>query len=294
MLNVIYHMKPVWLNKKISLRDCAELKTLLKTLRVNTVCQEAHCPNIGECFAKRQATFIILGSICTRGCLFCAVTKGVPLALDPEEPQRITEAVKKLDLTHVVLTSVTRDDLPDGGVSVFVETINKLRELEKKIMIETLIPDFQADEKALSLLVSAGPDIIAHNLETVSRLYAEIRPTGAIYARTLDVLRKLKILAPEISLKSGLMLGLGETNSEILTALDDLRAVGCEFLSIGQYLAPSKSHIPVKEYLAPEKFAQYQNAAYARGFSYVKSAPYVRSSFAAGEYITNIKENANA
>ncbi len=282
-------MKPAWLNKKISLRECAEVKTLLKELRLNTVCEEALCPNMGECFNKRQATFIILGSICTRACLFCGVTKGVPLPIDTDEPGRIAQAVEKLGLTHLVLTSVTRDDLVDGGASAFAETVFFLRSENRKIMIETLIPDFNADAQALSVLVNAKPDIISHNLETVSRLYKEIRPTGASYDRSLEVLRILKNIAPNIPLKSGLMLGLGEKKEEILNAFDDLIKAGCSYLSIGQYLAPSLTHIPVKEYLAPEIFKKYEREAYQRGFRYVKSGPYVRSSYAAADYSAALK-----
>ncbi|MDD5096970.1 MAG: lipoyl synthase [Candidatus Omnitrophica bacterium] len=282
-------MKPPWLNKKISLRQCAEVKTLLKDLNLNTVCEEALCPNIGECFNKKQATFIILGSICTRACGFCAVTKGVPLPIDQDEPRRIAQAVKRLGLTHLVLTSVTRDDLADGGAAAFAETVLFLRTKNKNIMIETLIPDFKADSEALVVLANAKPDIIAHNLETVSRLYPEIRPTGASYHRSLEVLRLLKDIAPNIPLKSGFMLGLGEKEEEILNMFDDLIKAGCSYLSIGQYLAPSRQHIPVKEYLAPEIFKNYEAQAYQRGFKYVKSGPYVRSSYAAADYSAALK-----
>ncbi|MEI6831782.1 MAG: lipoyl synthase [Candidatus Omnitrophota bacterium] len=282
-------MKPAWLNKKISLRQCAEVKTLLKDLNLNTVCEEALCPNIGECFNKKQATFIILGSICTRACGFCAVTKGVPLPIDTDEPRRIAQAVKKLGLTHLVLTSVTRDDLVDGGAAAFAGTISYIRSKNKTIMIETLIPDFKADREALAVLVNAKPDIIAHNLETISRLYPEIRPTGASYHRSLEVLQILKNIAPNIPLKSGFMLGLGEQKEEVLNILDDLIKAGCSYLSIGQYLAPSRQHTPVKEYLAPEIFKKYEVEAYQRGFKYVKSGPYVRSSYAAADYSAALK-----
>jgi len=277
-------MKPAWLNKKISLADCVEVKTLLSSMHINTVCQEALCPNMGECFAKRQATFIILGSICTRGCRFCGVAKGQPLPLDPDEPKRIAEAVKKLGLRHVVITSVTRDDLIDGGAQAFAETVSTLRRLDKKLTIETLIPDFGANEVSLRLLVSAGPDIIAHNIETVPRLYAEVRPGGSSYKRSLEVLHILKKIAPGIRLKSGIMLGLGEKEEEVYAVFDNLLETGCSFLSIGQYLPPSNSHIPVREYLNPDVFQKYKDEALARGFLYVKSAPYVRSSYSAADY----------
>ena len=285
-------MKPAWLNKKISLRDCTEVKTLLKDLRLNTVCEEAMCPNMGECFSRRQATFIILGAICTRACRFCGVTKGQPFAPDADEPRRIVEAVQKLGLTHVVITSVTRDDLADGGAAVFAETIFRLRKIDRDISIETLIPDFNADEKSLHVLADANPDIIAHNMETVPSLYKEIRPTGASYDRSLEVLRRLKNIAPMICLKSGLMLGLGEEKEEVLVVFDDLVAAGCQFLSIGQYLAPSNNHFSVQKYLTPEVFEEYKEAALKRGFIYVKSDPYVRSSYAASDY--TLKEKINA
>jgi lipoic acid synthetase len=277
-------MKPAWLNKKISLADCVELKSILKGLRINTVCQEALCPNIGECFAKRQATFIILGSICTRGCRFCAVNKGLPLPLDYDEPMRVAEAVKRIGLKHVVITSVTRDDLSDGGVSVFIETIRSLRSLDKDIVIETLIPDFKADDNSLRPLLTAQPDIIAHNMETVERLYKEIRPGGSDYKRSLDVLRKLNQAACGILLKSGIMVGLGEEEGEVYQVFDDLLSVGCSLLSIGQYLSPSKEHFPVREYIKPEVFQRYKEEALSRGFRYVKSGPYVRSSYLAADY----------
>lgn len=285
-------MKPEWLNKKISLRDCAEVKTLLKDLGLHTVCEEAMCPNMGECFSRRQATFIILGAICTRACRFCAVAKGQPLAPDPDEPRRIAEAVQEMGLTQVVITSVTRDDLIDGGAAAFAETISNLRRVNQQLKIETLIPDFNANEKSLHVLAGANPDIIAHNMETVPRLYKQIRPTGASYSRSLEVLRRLKDIAPKITLKSGLMLGLGEEEEEVLTVFDDLVAAGCQFLSIGQYLAPSVNHFPVQKYLEPEVFEGYKELALNRGFDYVKSGPYVRSSYAASDY--SLREKINA
>jgi len=280
-------MKPAWLNKKISLRDCADVKTLLKGLRLNTVCEEALCPNMGECFARRQVTFIILGTVCTRSCRFCGVAKGLPLPPDADEPRRIAQAVEALGLTYVVITSVTRDDLPDGGGAAFAETIRSLRRISREIMIETLIPDFNVNEESLRIVADAQPDVIAHNIETVARLYKKVRPGGASYAGSLEVLRKLKKLAPNIPLKSGLMLGLEETRQEVYAVFDDLVKAGCSYLSIGQYLAPSNNHVSVKEYISPEIFDQYKEEAIARGFRYVKSAPYVRSSYLAAEYQDN-------
>lgn len=277
--------KPAWLNKKISLRDCADVKTLLKSLRLNTVCEEALCPNIGECFARRQATFMLLGAICTRGCRFCGVAKGSPLSLDADEPRRIAQAVRDLSLTHVVITSVTRDDLVDGGASAFAGTLRSLRSIGRPITVETLIPDFNAEEKSLRVIADAKPDIIAHNVETVPRLYAQVRQ-GSSYERSLRALRIIKNIAPEITLKSGLMLGLGEKKDEVYSVFDDLVAAGCSFLSIGQYLAPSNKHAAVSQYVEPDIFREYKNQALLRGFAYVKSAPYVRSSYAASDYNT--------
>jgi len=276
-------MKPAWLNKKISLKDCAYVKGILKRSGLNTVCEEAQCPNIGECFLKRQATFLILGDICTRGCAFCGVKRGMPMPLDLGEPKRIADCVIALGLKHLVITSVTRDDLPDGGAGVFSETINAVRRLAKDIKVEVLIPDFNADKDSLSLLIKARPDIIAHNLETVPRLYQEVRK-GASYERSLEVFQILKESAIGIPLKSGLMLGLGEKEEEVLAVFNDLIKVGCVYLSIGQYLAPSRSHFPVKEYLSPGTFESYREKALVAGFKFVKSAPYVRSSYMAHEY----------
>ena len=212
-------MKPAWLNKKISLRDCGQVKSLLKQLRLHTVCEEALCPNMGECFARRQATFIILGAICTRGCRFCGISKGKPLPVDFDEPRRIALAAQELRLTHVVITSVTRDDLSDGGAGVFAQTIRLLHNLDSHPAVEILIPDFNAQVRSLRVLVDAGPEIIAHNMETVPGLYQEVRPGGASYNRSLDVLRLLKNISPGACLKSGIMLGLGEKKMDVLTSI---------------------------------------------------------------------------
>ncbi|MFA4988650.1 MAG: lipoyl synthase [Candidatus Omnitrophota bacterium] len=276
--------KPEWLKKKISLGGCAQVKGMLKDLRLHTVCEEALCPNMGECFARRQASFLILGDICTRSCRFCGVKKGSPLPVDSGEPERLAEAVRRLGLSHVVITSVTRDDLPDGGAGVFAGTVSLLRAVSPGVCVETLIPDFNADECALRVLAAASPDIIAHNVETVPALYRKVRPNGALYARSLGLLRSLKKIAPHIPLKSGLMLGLGENKEEVLSVFDDLVSAGCSFLSIGQYLAPSGSHVPVSEYIHPDEFEEYGKEAMARGFVYVKSGPYVRSSYNASDY----------
>lgn len=276
-------MKPPWLNKKVSLRDCRELKEILNRRSLHTVCQEAQCPNIGECFAKRQATILILGNICTRGCAFCGVKRGIPLASDPDEPKRVADCVSELGLKHVVITSVTRDDLLDLGAVAFAETVKAIRKKNSNVRIEVLIPDFQANLGALKLLVDSKPDIIAHNVETVPQLYSKVRK-GASYERSLEVFSILKKFTLKTPLKSGLMLGLGETPEQVYNVFDDLVKVGCSYLSIGQYLAPSNSHFSVKEYIPPEVFEEYRQKALSAGFCFVKSAPYVRSSYLAHEY----------
>jgi lipoyl synthase len=277
--------RPSWLDKKISLKDCSQVKGLLRGLGLNTVCEEAACPNISECFAKCIATFMIMGRNCTRSCKFCNVKKGNPSLLDSSEPKRVALAVKRLKLRHVVVTSVTRDDLEDGGARHFADTIACIRKENTGTSIEVLIPDFNADIDAIKCIVDAAPDIINHNVETVPRLYSAIRPE-ANYRRSLDVLRIAKELSSgTIYTKSGIMLGLGEEEKEVLEVLSDLRKVGCDLLSIGQYLCPSKAHYPVKEYIRPEVFKFYKNKKDELGFKFIASAPYVRSSYQADEYI---------
>jgi len=258
------------------------MRHLLGDLRLNTVCQQAMCPNISECFACGQATFLILGKICTRQCSFCNVEKHVPLPIDMDEPSRIAEAVTHLKLAHVVITSPTRDDLPDGGASIYSATVSAIRSASPDTRIELLIPDFQADPGSLRCVIASHPDIIAHNVETVPRLY--LVRSGADYLRSLDVLRICGELAPEINTKSGIMLGMGEAVEEVARVMRDLRAVGCRYLSIGQYLAPSREHHPVQEYVRPEVFERLREAGIKLGFSHVESGPYVRSSYHAGEY----------
>lgn len=260
-------------------------RKLLNKNGLNTVCDEAMCPNRGECFGKQRAAFMLLGSICTRDCAFCAVEHGVPLAPDPQEPGKIAVAVKELSMSHVVLTSVTRDDLPDGGAEHFTQTITQIRKTSPKTAIEVLIPDFQGDSAALATIIAAKPDIINHNLETVPDLYQEIRPE-AIYKRSLDLLANVKTLDSNIYTKSGIMVGLGETNMQVIALMDDLRAVNCDFLTVGQYLQPSKHHHPVIEYIHPDIFDQYKQTALEKGFSYVASAPFVRSSYNAEESLS--------
>lgn len=275
--------KPSWLNKKINLGQLKELNRLFKDLKLNTVCSEASCPNISECFAKKTATFLILGDICTRNCQFCGVKKGLPKEINPAEPKNIASAVKELGLKHVVITSVTRDDLSDGGAEVFVDTIREIRKISA-VKIELLIPDFQLNKQSLKKIVDAKPEIIGHNLETVPGLYNRVREK-ADYRRSLELLRIIKILDETIHTKSGIMLGLGENEDEVVGVLKDLRKVGCKFLSVGQYLAPSKNHFPIVEYISPEKFDHYKKLAQELGFKYVASGPYVRSSYTAHKYL---------
>lgn len=280
-------MRPVWLNKKINLQACSQMKQLLKDLRVETVCEQAMCPNMGECFARNEATFLILGQYCTRECSFCNIEKGKPLALDLDEPKRVAEAVERLALKHVVITSVTRDDLVDGGAGIFKATILTIRQKMPKVKIEVLIPDFKLSLEALAIVARALPDIIAHNVETVPSLYKKVRQ-GSEYSRSLDVLRAVKKISPGVKTKSGIMLGLGEKEAEVLAVMRDLRLAECDFLSIGQYLAPSSRHYPVQEYISPEIFSFYKEKAEELGFLHVESAPYVRSSYSAGEYLLQI------
>ena len=274
--------KPEWLRKKVNPGDQNEMRQLLGELRLNTVCQQALCPNISECFACGQATFLILGKSCTRLCSFCNVEKTVPLLVDSDEPARIAEAVHRLNLSHVVITSPTRDDLPDGGAGLYAATVDAIRALSPATRIELLVPDFQGSVASLQSVIAACPDIIAQNVETVPRLY-QIR-NGADYGRSLEVLRVCTGLAPGIRTKSGIMLGMGEQEVEVLQVLHDLRSTGCAYLSIGQYLAPSRHHYPVQAYIPPERFEWLRVTALEMGFSHVESGPYVRSSYHAGKY----------
>ncbi len=275
--------KPEWLRKKVVAGEQTAMRALLSELQLNTVCQQALCPNISECFGCGQATFLILGRDCTRQCSFCNVEKGVqPLPPDPDEPRRVAEAVVRLRLTHVVITSPTRDDLPDGGAGQYAATVAAIRAASPATRVELLVPDFGGDMEALQTVLQAGPDILAHNLETVPRLY-EVRK-GADYARSLTVLQTAAELAPDIPVKSGLMLGLGETEQEVGAVMQDLRQVGCSYLSLGQYLAPSRRHQPVVAYIPPERFEALREQALALGFRHVESGPYVRSSYHAAKY----------
>lgn len=272
--------KPDWLKKKLNAdrSKLSEIKVMLRSLRLHTVCEEARCPNIGECFASRTATFMILGNICTRNCRFCAVSKGIPGSPDPKEPENISHAVHLLQLRHAVITSVTRDDLNDGGASQFVDVVRELRKNCPNTTIELLIPDLNGNWKALERIVREHPDVLNHNIETVPSLYANVRP-GATYERSNGLLRRVKEIDSSIITKSGIMVGLGEGEDEVKSVIDDLIGAGSRMLTIGQYLQPSHKHLPVVEYITPEQFERYRIFALERGFSFVASGPLVRSSY---------------
>ena len=271
------------LKKKIELSRLGELDKILKNARLNTICREAKCPNISECFGQKQASFLILGTACTRRCTFCSVDKNTPLPPDPEEPSRLADTVAELRLKHVVITSPTRDDLEDGGASHFADTVKAVKRKNPGTAVELLVPDFMGMAGPLRTVAESGADIIAHNMETVSRLYS-IRK-GADYQRSLEVLRALSAMNPAMPVKSGIMLGLGERENEVLGLFGDLLDNGCRYLSIGQYLAPSLKHEPVKEHLSAERFDFYREEASRMGFIHVESGTYVRSSYHATNYV---------
>ncbi|HEY3318480.1 MAG TPA: lipoyl synthase [Coriobacteriia bacterium] len=274
---------PDWLKRPVAAPGRqAKVRATLGELQLNTVCREARCPNQGECFAAGTATFLIMGDACTRGCRFCAVDTRPPAPLDPDEPRRVAEAARRMGLKHVVVTTVTRDDLADGGAAHFVAVIRALREAMPDAAVEVLTSDFAGNERAIDDVSAARPDVFNHNVETVPRLYPEVRP-GAVYARSLGLLRRVKDTQPDLPTKSGLMLGLGETAEEVVGVMRDLRGVGCDMLTLGQYLRPSKRHLPVAEFVEPRAFEQLEAEALALGFAAVASAPFVRSSYHAGE-----------
>ncbi len=286
--------KPEWLKVKAqSNANLSEVEELIKGLELNTVCDEAACPNRLECFGRRTATFMILGRNCTRNCRFCNVEKSDPQAVDADEPIKVARAVETLNLKHVVVTSVTRDDLKDGGASHFAEVINEIRRRNNEVKIEVLIPDFKGNLEALNKVVNAKPDIIGHNVETIPRLYSEIR-SMADYGRSLALLKNSKSADKNIFTKSSVMLGLGETEDEIISVFKDLRQVDCDFLTVGQYLAPSKLHYPVQEYIHPDQFERYKKIGYDLGFKFVASGPFVRSSYHADEALENRKCSEDA
>jgi lipoic acid synthetase len=271
--------KPPWLKRRLPIGpDFEQTRRRIRDGNLHTVCQEANCPNIFECFSQQTATFLILGERCTRHCTFCAVQKGPTDLPDPDEPRRVAEAADEMQLTYVVVTSVTRDDLTDGGAGQFAGTIRALRKRIDGVRIEVLIPDFKGDSAALDTVLDSGPDILNHNIETVSRLYPEVRPQ-ADYRQSLKLLDHASSYAPHIPTKSGLMVGLGETGSEIRQTLRDLRDCGCRILTIGQYLQPSPGHHPVVDYVPPEAFDSWREEALAMGFDEVSAGPFVRSSY---------------
>ena len=282
--------KPDWLKiKALGGRNRTGVEDLLARLSLHTVCQEANCPNLMECYGRKTATFLILGPECTRNCTFCAVGKGAPLPPETGEPERVAQAVAELGLRHAVITSVTRDDLPDGGAGQFARVIQALRTACPETSVEVLIPDFAGNREALAAVVAAGPDILNHNVETVPRLYPEVRPM-ADYQRSLELLAAAKEMSPGLLTKSGIMVGLGETREEVLALFSDLVRAGCAMLTVGQYLAPSSAHHPVVEYVHPDIFEAYRLAALDAGFVHVSSGPLVRSSYLAD--LTLLPEDA--
>ncbi|EFK06696.1 lipoyl synthase [delta proteobacterium NaphS2] len=275
--------KPSWLKKRVSAgREYQKIVRLLREGHLHTVCEAAHCPNLGECFSSGTATFMILGDHCTRNCRFCAVQHGVPQPPNREEPRKVAEAVTAMGLGYAVITSVTRDDLPDGGAGHFAAVIGAVKERSPETKVEVLIPDFQGSEKDLETVVTAAPHVLNHNMETVPRLYPDVRPQ-ADYHRSLELIRRAGEMDRKPATKSGLMLGLGETHEEVIQALRDLLTAGCRLLTLGQYLAPSADHHPVAAYVSPESFQTWEKTALEMGFEGVASGPFVRSSFHAGE-----------
>ena len=272
-------MRPDWLKIRLPTgKNFNEIKDILRENELHTVCEEAFCPNIGECFEQRTATFLILGDTCTRKCGFCAVKKGMPLGIDKGEPLRIAEAVQKMQLKYVVITSVTRDDLADGGASVYAQTIQCICERIQDCTIEVLIPDFSGSSEALEIVLNTRPDILNHNIETVPRLYSQVRPM-ANYERSLGLLKHAKETVNELTTKSGLMLGLGEEWHETISVMQDIRDVGCNILTIGQYLSPKRDALPIHRYYTPEEFEMLKIEGEQMGFKHIEAGPLVRSSY---------------
>jgi len=282
--------KPDWIRVKAPVsQEYQATRDLIKNHKLNTVCEEAACPNIGECWAKKHATIMILGSVCTRSCRFCNIATGRPDQLDPHEPQRVAEALAKLGLSHVVVTSVDRDDLPDGGAQHFAQVITEIRRMSPHTTIEILTPDFLRKDGALKIVVEAQPDVYNHNVETVPRLYSEVRP-GARYYHSINLLHRVKQLNPTLFTKSGLMVGLGETKQEVYQVMDDLRSADVDFLTIGQYLQPTPQHHQVMRFVEPEEFKDYERMARGKGFLMVSASPLTRSSYHAGEDFERLKQ----
>lgn len=280
-----FQPKPAWLKVPLPQGErFSAIRQIVKEKNLHTVCQEASCPNMGECWGGGTATFMLMGGICTRGCKFCHVTTGRPKALDPKEPESIVYACREMGLDYIVLTSVDRDDLVDGGAAHLATTIDLLHRELPKLIVEILIPDFRGDLKALETVLAAKPQVLAHNIETVERLQSKVRDPRAGYRQSLEVLAHVKNINPKIYTKSSIMLGVGETPDEIGTAFWDLRKIGCDIVTLGQYLQPSPRHLPVFEYVTPERFEEYQRWGEKMGFLFVASGPLVRSSYKAGEY----------
>ncbi len=278
-------MLPPWFRQKLpDIERIAEMKGMFRDLRLHTVCESAHCPNMGECWGKGVATFMILGDVCTRACRFCAVAAGRPWSVDLKEPRHVAQAIQKMNLRYVVVTAVARDDLPDGGARHFAQTIAEIRSLTPRVKIEILIPDLGGCEENLQVIARARPEVISHNIETIRRLSKTVRPQ-ADYARSLQVLTTIKRLNPGVFVKSSFMVGLGESRPEIMELMEDLLKAGCQILTIGQYLAPSarKRHLPVERFVPPEEFDSYRRLGLGLGFKHIMSGPLVRSSYLAEE-----------
>ncbi|MEJ7813455.1 MAG: lipoyl synthase [Gemmatimonadaceae bacterium] len=277
--------KPGWLKVKApGGPNYVRLKHLMRELDLHTVCEEAHCPNVGECWEHGTATFMILGDVCTRNCAYCAVSHGRPPSYDVTEPSRVARAVAEMDLRHAVITSVDRDDLPDFGAYIFAETIRQIRALHPDCSVEVLVPDFQGNEASIRAVLDAGPDIYNHNTETVPRLYKRCRPGGR-YERVLNIFRTVKRVAPDVPAKTGIILGMGETIEEVVATMRELRSVDVDILTLGQYLRPSSAHLPLDRYVTPAEFAYLRDEGMAMGFRHVESGPLVRSSYHAWEQV---------
>ncbi len=280
-----FQRKPEWLKVPLPTGpNYQQLKADLRRLNLATVCEEAQCPNLGECWSGGTATVMLMGEICTRGCRFCAVTTGKPAPLDPNEPEHMAQAADIWGLKYLVITSVNRDELPDGGAAHFAKTVSLLKAKRAEMLVEVLTPDFQGDHDAIRVMCEAKPDVFGHNVETVERLTPKVRDARASYKQSLDVLRTIKAINPQQLTKSSLMVGIGETEAELVQAMDDLRGVGCDILTIGQYLRPSPKHLELERYVTPEEFFKLQQIGESKGFLFVASGPLVRSSYKAGEY----------
>jgi len=285
--------KPSWIRVKVTNSSVfLETKKIVKEKGLFTVCEEAGCPNISECWSKKHATLMIMGDTCTRACAFCNVKTGIPMELDVFEPLKVANTVKELGLLHVVITSVDRDDLEDGGAQHFANVVNKIRDKNPSTTIEILTPDFLKKGDAYKIVADSNPDVFNHNLETVPSLYLKVRP-GSRYFNSLELLSKVKTYRPKMFTKSGLMVGLGETKDEICQVMDDLRCANVDFLTIGQYLQPTDKHYPIKNFITPEEFETYKNIAYSKGFLLVASSPLTRSSYHAGEDFLKLQAKRN-